>query len=122
MNDRKSAISDFDKVIKLNPKNIVSYYYRGLMKMQENDLKGALEDMDKTIELLPDYTDAWYARYEIKLKLKDLAGAQKDYKTAMDFAKKNNMPADSLTTKKKDFLQSLVKLSGDVEEMNTGNS
>ncbi|MCX6242619.1 MAG: tetratricopeptide repeat protein [Bacteroidetes bacterium] len=122
MGDRKSAIGDFDKVIKLNPKNIVSYYYRGLMKMQENDPKGALEDMDKTVELLPDYADAWYARYEIKLKLKDLAGAQKDYKMAMDIAKKNNLSTDSLTTKKKDFLQSLVKLSGDFEEMNTSNS
>ena len=122
MGDRKSAISDFDKVIKLNPKNIVSYYYRGLMKMQENDPKGALDDMDKTVELLPDYADAWYARYEIKLKLKDMAGAQKDYKMAMDIARKNNLSADSLTTKKKDFLQSLVKLSGDFEEMNTNNS
>ena len=122
MGDRKSAIGDFDKVIKLNPKNIVSYYYRGLMKMQENDSKGALEDMDKTVELLPDYADAWYARYEIKLKLKDMAGAQKDYKMAMDIAKKNNLSTDSLTTRKKDFLQSLVKLSGDFEEMNTNNS
>ncbi|MCX6280898.1 MAG: tetratricopeptide repeat protein [Bacteroidetes bacterium] len=122
MGNRKSAISDFDKVIKLNPRNIVSYYYRGLMKMQENDFKGALDDMDKTIELLPDYADAWYARYEIKLKLKDISGAQKDYKTAMDMARKNNMSADSLITKKKDFLQSLVKLSGDFEEMNTSNS
>jgi len=122
MGKRKSAIADFDKVIKLNPKNIVSYYYRGLMKMQENDPKGALNDMDKTLELLPDYADAWYARYEIKLKLKDMAGAQKDYKTAMDIARKNNLSADSLTTRKKDFLQSLVKLSGDFEEMNTSNS
>ena len=40
----------------------------------------------------------------------------------MEIAKKNNMSADSLTTKKKDFLQSLVKLSGDFEEMNTSNS
>jgi tetratricopeptide (TPR) repeat protein len=122
MGDRKSAISDFDKVIKLNPKNIVSYYYRGLMKMQENDSKGALEDMDKTLELLPDYADAWYARYEIKLKLKDMAGAQKDYKMAMEIARKNNLSADSLSTTKKNFLQSLVKLSGDFEEMNTNNS
>jgi tetratricopeptide (TPR) repeat protein len=92
------------------------------MKMQENDTKGALEDMDRTIELLPDYTDAWYARYEIKLKLKDMAGAQKDYKMAMDLAHKNNMSTDSLTTSKKNFLESLVKLSGDFEEMNTNNS
>jgi tetratricopeptide (TPR) repeat protein len=122
LGERKAAISDFDKVIKLNPRNIVTYYYRGLLRMQENDPAGALEDMDRTIELLPDYADAWYARYEIKLKTKDLAGAQKDYQKAMEIAQKNHLSADSLTTQKKDFLQSLVKLTGDFEEMNTSNS
>jgi tetratricopeptide (TPR) repeat protein len=40
---------------------------------------------------------------------------------AFELGKKSHFNPDSLTTEKKDYLQSLVKLSGDFEEMNTAN-
>ncbi|MCX6249594.1 MAG: tetratricopeptide repeat protein [Bacteroidetes bacterium] len=122
MNDKKSAIRDYDVVIKLNPKNIMSYFYRGMLKAELNDPVGALEDLDKTIELYPDFAYALYERYQIRLKVNDHHGAQEDYEKAIELGKKSNLSADSLRWKQEKYLQSLVKLSGDFEEMNTMNS
>ncbi len=122
LNEKRGAIHDFDIVSKLDPKNIISYYYRSKLKAELKDYQGALEDLDKTIGLLPDYTDAWYDRYEVKLKLKDQKGAMADYKRAQELTEKNHYNPDSLKAERKDYLKSLVKLSGDFEEMNTQNS
>jgi tetratricopeptide (TPR) repeat protein len=122
LNEKRRAIHDFDIVSKLDPKNIISYYYRSKLKSELGDYTGALDDLNKTIALLPDYTDAWYDRYEVKLKLKDPKGAQSDYRQALDLTRKNHLNPDSLKTDRKDYLKSLVKLSGDFEEMNTLNS
>ncbi|TRZ70209.1 MAG: hypothetical protein D4R97_08645 [Bacteroidetes bacterium] len=120
-NEKTNAIRDFTYVIKLNPKNIVSYYYRGMLETDLRDYSSALEDLDITIELSPEYADAYYARFQVRSKLKDMKRAKEDYKMALELGKKSHFNPDSLTTEKKDYLQSLVKLSGDFEEMNTAN-
>jgi tetratricopeptide (TPR) repeat protein len=122
LNEKRRAIHDFDIVSKLDPKNIVSYFYRSRLKSELGDYSGALDDLNKTIELLPDYTDAWFNRYELKLKMKDQKGAQEDYRQALELSRKNHLNPDSLKADRKDYLSSLVKLSGDFEEMNTLNS
>lgn len=121
LKDKKGAIVDFTSVINLNPKNIISYYYRGLLKSELKDYSGALEDLDKTLELYPDYADAYYSRFEIKNKKGDRAGALKDYQRAMEIGAKNHVDPAALRGQK-NYLESLVKLSGDFEEMNTLNS
>jgi len=122
MDDKQGAIRDFDFVSKLDPRNIISYYYRSKLKTDIKDYSGALADLDKTIELFPDFADAYYERYEVKMKLKDRRGAQEDYDRASSLGRINSNASDSLKHKKEDYLKSLVKLSGDFEEMNTLNS
>ena len=122
MKDKTGAIRDFTVVSKLNPTNIVSCFYRSKLKTEMKDYPGALEDLNRTIELYPEYAEAWYDRYQLKLKMNDRKGAMQDYKTVEDLSKKNHVPPDSLKFRKEDYLKSLVKLSGDFEEMNTMNS
>ena len=122
LKEKRGAIRDFEIVSKLDPKNIISYYYRSKLKAELHDYQGALDDLNKTLDLLPDYTDAFYDRYEVKLKMKDMKGAQADYKQAMELSRKNHYNPDSLKAERKDYLKSLVKLSGDFEQMNTMNS
>jgi len=50
-----------------------------------------------------------------------LKRAKEDYDKAYELGKKSHFNPDSLTAEKKDYLQSLVKLSGDFEEMNAAN-
>ncbi len=122
MDDKKGAIRDFNYVSKLNPQNILSYYYRSLLKVDLKDYRGALEDLDRTIELFPDNADAYYERYVVRDKLKDRKGAKEDYDKAMNLKKKSQFAPDSLKSVKENYLKSLVKLSGEFEEMNTRNS
>jgi tetratricopeptide (TPR) repeat protein len=122
LNDKKGAIRDFTVVSKLNPTNIVSYFYRSKLKNDLKDYSGALEDLNRTIELYPEYAEAFYDRYLLKLKMNDRKGAMQDYRTVTALTKKNHSSPDSLRFRKEDYLKSLVKLSGDFEEMNTMNS
>jgi len=122
LNDKKSAIRDFNYVNRLDPKNIMSHYYRSRLKAELRDYQGALEDLDRTLELLPDYADAYYDRYQIKNKLKDTRGAMQDYKKALELGGKNHFNPDSLKLKKKDYYESLTKLSGDFEVMNASSN
>jgi tetratricopeptide (TPR) repeat protein len=122
MNRKEAAIRDFETVSKLDPKNIISYYYRSRLRGELGDYEGALADLDRAIELLPDYTDAWFDRSEIKLKLNDRKGAQADYQQAQALVKQNRLDPDSLRAGSRDYLKSLVRLSGDFEEMNAMSS
>ncbi|MFH1161535.1 MAG: tetratricopeptide repeat protein [bacterium] len=115
----EDAIRDLTIVLQLNPSNITSYYYRALMKMELKDYPSALEDLNRTLELYPDHAEACQARSQVKTKLKDPAGARADYLAAMKLYEKNNIPPDSLSPEKVDYLKSLVSLSGTFEEMNT---
>lgn len=47
------ALSEFDRALKLNPKNYSAYFYRGLVKFLKYDHQGSLDDYTKAIELAP---------------------------------------------------------------------
>ena len=51
--DYSGAISDYNKAIKINPKDPLGYVLRGRLKWYLKDYKGALKDLDKAIKLDP---------------------------------------------------------------------
>jgi len=79
------AILDFTKAIKINPRNIYLYGYRGLDKEKLQDYRGALADYNKMIGLDPKWDIAYSFRAGAKLALgDDLNGAMSDYKMAIE--------------------------------------
>ena len=46
-----NALSVYDAIIDLKPKDAVSYYRRGTLKLNLNDTDGAVADFDKAVEL-----------------------------------------------------------------------
>ena len=53
-NDKlKSAISDFDKAIELDPKFIDALYYKATVQKKLEDYKGAIETLDKVLAIEP---------------------------------------------------------------------
>ena len=54
MKDYKSALSDFNEVIKLNPNNKDAYELRAITKENLHDFKGAINDYGIAILLNPD--------------------------------------------------------------------
>jgi tetratricopeptide (TPR) repeat protein len=78
--DLKGAMADFDKAIKLDPKDAVAYYNRAYAKRLKKDFNGALADYNRTIELDPANADAFYNRGNVKaMNLKDIDGAIADF-------------------------------------------
>ncbi|NIS07195.1 MAG: tetratricopeptide repeat protein, partial [Candidatus Dadabacteria bacterium] len=54
LEDFSGALNDYAKVIELNPKNTMGYFYRGQTRNNIHDYDGAIEDFNKIIELEPD--------------------------------------------------------------------
>lgn len=86
LEDYYSAISDFSKVIKIDPKNNVAYLYRGNSKYILNDYYGAIKDFTTVIKLNPsesntaNIANAYSYRGLSKEALGDNSGACKDFK------------------------------------------
>jgi len=62
---RKSAFDlaqeNFDRVIRLNPKNSQGYYWRGQILIKQGDVEQGLLDIERSAELSPDNTKLWQA-------------------------------------------------------------
>ena len=96
------AITDFDKVIEINPENIYAYYNRGLAKFKLGDLESekgntgkakrlyeaGIEDSTQAIKQDPEDANAYHNRAGGKFRLaqseKDTAKAQQYYQDAID--------------------------------------
>lgn len=52
------AIEEFEKVIKINPKNAAAYFNMGIVKEAKNDSSGAKKMYEKTLEIMPDHKTA----------------------------------------------------------------
>jgi len=86
LEDYYSAISDFSKVIKIEPKHNVAHMYRGNTKYILNDYYGAITDFTTVIKLNPsesntaNIANAYSYRGLSKEALGDNSGACKDFK------------------------------------------
>ncbi len=53
--EKNAAIRDLDKVVEMNPDNILIYFNRGLLKMDIRDWYGAYDDFTESIHLYPGF-------------------------------------------------------------------
>ena len=74
-NDNSGAIADYNKAIKLDPKNVTAYFYRCLSKGNLQDYAGAMVDINKVIELDPKNTMGYSQRASLKGNLQELETA-----------------------------------------------
>jgi tetratricopeptide (TPR) repeat protein len=81
-NDHTKAIIDLDEAIKINPKNHVSYCYRGLAKGSNKQIVEGIKDLDFSIKLKFDYAEAFVNRAALKMAAKDKQGACSDLQKA----------------------------------------
>ena len=90
--DYYGAISDYNKVIEINPKNSQAYYNRGKAKSDIKDYKGAVSDFNKAIEINPNKPDYYTFRGNTKSRLdKDEYGAISDYNKAIKIDSNNQL-------------------------------
>jgi tetratricopeptide (TPR) repeat protein len=77
--DGTGALTNYDRVIELNPNNPKAYFDRGLHRKKLGDRQGAIKDLDEAIRLDPKEADAYRSRGDIRHSLGDNLGAIKDY-------------------------------------------
>jgi tetratricopeptide (TPR) repeat protein len=76
------TLNDCNKAIELNPKNILEYKKRGVIKADLGNIKEAVEDYNKVILINPRDISAYFSRGTLKADLGDFEGARKDFETA----------------------------------------
>ena len=85
-----TAISDYDKAIRLDPDSALAYISRGRAKYSLKQYFAAIFDYDTALLLKPDFADAYNNRGLAKYNLKQYFAAISDYDTAIrlnpDFA------------------------------------
>ncbi|MDR2087422.1 MAG: tetratricopeptide repeat protein [Dysgonamonadaceae bacterium] len=82
--DYHQSILLFSEVLKIKPKHILSFDFRGIAKSALKDYAAAIEDYSKAIEIDPNYATAYVCRGNAKYALKDYGGAIEDYSKAIE--------------------------------------
>lgn len=75
---------DKTKALELDPEENLTYFDRGIAKIELKDYSGAIADFTKAIALDPKDTDSYYFRGEAKRKLEEYSGAIADYTKAIE--------------------------------------
>jgi tetratricopeptide (TPR) repeat protein len=116
----QQAISDFDKVLLLNPDNIRALSNRAKLKQNTADYKGAIADYNRIIELYPYFLEAYYHRSQVKTLTGDLEGAKKDMETGKLMSELNysksagQLKMDSIMLNKLSYLSGEFNSSSDL--------
>jgi len=80
--DMEQALDDMDRVININPRNVLAYFNRASYFVQMGRWRNALEDYDKAIELYPDFAKAYMNRSFVEQRLGMMSASRRDYETA----------------------------------------
>ena len=89
--DYYGAISDYDKVIEINPNNASAFYNRGIIKGRDlKDYSGSLSDLNQAIEITPIYDQMYVSRCLVKSNLIDYYGAISDCNKAVEINPKDS--------------------------------
>lgn len=81
----KGALNDLNEAIRLNPRYIKAYTYRGYVKDELDDYQGALTDYNKAVDLKGDDYEAYARRGALKKRYKDYDGAIEDLNLAIQY-------------------------------------
>lgn len=81
--DYPKAISDFNKVLKLEPQHTAAYYERGNAYLAQDNYQAAIEDYNQVLEFFPQNSMAYNKRGIVSFELGDYQGAIEDYNQAL---------------------------------------
>ena len=89
--DFYGALSDFSRIIEMNPRDADAYYNRGNSKKRLKDYSGGIADYNRAIEINPSLGMAYNNRGNAKYRTGDKKGACDDFKKARSFGSKNSI-------------------------------
>ena len=80
--DNAQIRSDYDTVIRLNPKFYFAYYTRAELNYLEKNYNAAIADYDQAIKLEPRFAEAYYNRGIVKLSMGNTQSGLDDLRKA----------------------------------------
>ncbi len=83
LGDHKGALSDYAKVLSINPRHAKAIVNRGYVKFSEGNVSGAMSDYELALSINPDLAKAYNNRGVAKFFIKDTVGAFIDYDKAL---------------------------------------
>lgn len=81
--DYPKAISDFNKVLEIEPQHTVAYYERGNAYLAQGNPEAAIKDYNQVLKFFPQNSMAYNKRGLVHLELGDYQGALEDYNQAL---------------------------------------
>lgn len=87
--DTASAITSFDRALKLDPYDGETWAGRSVISLARSEWKEAEQFLDKTIHLLPRHVGSYINRALARFNQNNLRGAMADYDTALDIDPNN---------------------------------
>ena len=105
-----------DRVLNINPENVLAYFNRASIFIEMERYQDALEDYDRAIELYPDFAKAYMNRAYVKNMMGDYKSSKEDYEIAQkkvqEYREASSKNAESFadTTRK---YSSLIALDAD---------
>ena len=82
MGDYQGALADMDRVIAINPGNVLAYFNRAGFFIEMQRWDDALADYNKAIELYPDFAKAYMNRAYVELQMGMNRASKEDYRIA----------------------------------------
>ena len=90
VDNKESALSDFNQYIMLDKSNPEAYYIRGKIKYNIKDFKSSIDDFSNAIILNPNHESAYFKRGFAKHETEDIQGCSSDLQTTLN---KGNLEA-----------------------------
>ena len=126
MGELNRAVDDLDRVININSENVLAYFNRAAVFMQQGKWQQAINDYDRAIELYPDFAKAYINRSYAKSMLGRYQESKRDWDTAQKKVREYRVKtstdegyeAFADTTKK---FNSLLALDADFAKKNFNN-
>lgn len=83
LDEPSGAISDYGRVIQINPKQDIAYNNRGLLRYEMGNREGAIADFNRAILVNPSNSIAYCNRGVVRSELGNLMGAVEDFSDAI---------------------------------------
>ncbi len=77
-----AALDDYDRVLNINPNNVLAYFNRAAVFMELGRFREAMDDYSQAINLYPDFAKAYMNRAYAKSQLGQFTSSKQDYDIA----------------------------------------
>lgn len=91
--DYDSAINNYNKALKINPRNEKTYFNRGIAWFQKGNLDDAINDFTKSLEINRNFSEAYSTRGLVRQKQGNNDLAISDYTMALQLNPENSLKA-----------------------------